>query len=80
MLGKALLRFPEIIELTLSTLQPNYMCEYLYDLCTLFTKFYQACKVIGSPEERSRLVLLAALEKVLRKGYSLLGIGYLERI
>ena len=79
-LGNALLRFPEVIEQMLSTLQPNFICEYLYDLCRKFTKFYQACKVIGSPQQNSRLVLLAALENVLRTGYSLVGIGYLERI
>ena len=79
-LGNALLRFPEVIEQMLSTLQPNFICEYLYDLCRKFTKFYQACKVIGSPQQNSRLVLLTALENVLRTGYSLVGIGYLERI
>ncbi len=79
-LGMALLRFPEVVEQALNTLMPNVLCDYLYDLCGLFTKFYSACKVLGSPEQSSRLVLLIALEKVLRQGYALVGIGYLERI
>ena len=79
-LGKELLRFQEIIELMLSTLQPNFICEYLYELCNLFTKFYQECKVIGDPAQDSRLLLLIALEKTLRKGFALVGLGYLERI
>ena len=78
-LGKELLRFQEIIELMLSTLQPNFICEYLYELCNLFTKFYQECKVIGDPAQDSRLLLLIALEKTLRKGFALVGLGYLER-
>lgn len=49
-------------------------------MCNSFTKFYQACKVIGDPEMKSRLLLIYAVDKVLRKGYELLGIGYLERI
>ena len=62
------------------TLLPNYLCDYLYELCGQFTKFYSACKVLGTPEQNQRLLLLSALEKVLRKGYSLIGIGYLEKI
>ena len=42
--------------------------------------FYKECHVIGTPEQDQRLLLLFALEKTLRKGYSLLGIGYLERL
>ncbi len=79
-LGKELLRFQEVIELMLSTLQPNFICEYLYDLCGLFTKFYQECKVIGDPAQDSRLLLCIAVEKTLRKGFDLVGLGYLERI
>ena len=79
-LGRELLRFQEVIELTLHSLLPSALCEYLYGLCVKFTKFYQACKVIGSPEQSSRLLIVNAVDKVLRKGYELVGIGYLERI
>ena len=79
-LGKALLRFQEVVEQCLTTLTPSVMCDYLYELCGQFTKFYSACKVLGTPEQNQRLLLLCALEKVLRKGYSLIGIGYLEKI
>ena len=79
-LGRGILRFQEVVETCLSTLLPSALCDYLYEICGLFTKFYQACKVIGDPQMGPRLLLLLALEKVLRKGYSLVGIGYLERI
>ena len=79
-LGRGILRFQEVVETTLASLLPSALCDYLYELTNLFTKFYQACKVIGSPEQNQRLLLLLALEKVLRTGYSLIGIGYLERI
>ena len=79
-LGRALLRFPEVVQQTLHALFPSVLCDYVYDLCLLFTKFYAACKVIGSAEEGPRLLLLSALEKTLRTAFGLLGIGYLERI
>jgi len=79
-LGKAMLRFQEVVERCLDNLLPSALCEYLYDLCNLFTKFYVACKVLGSPEMNQRLLLLAALVNVLRTGYGLIGIGFLEKI
>jgi len=79
-LARAILRFQEVIEETTVTLLPNTLCEYAYSLCIQFTKFYQNCKVIGSPEQDSRILQLSALEGILRKSYELLGLGYLERI
>jgi len=75
-----LLRFQEIVELTLNTLLPSFLCDYLYNLCVKFTKFYQQCKVIHQPEQSSRLLIICAVERVLRLGYELIGIGFLERI
>ena len=43
--GKELLRFGEVIEITLATLQPNFMCDYLYGLCGVLTTFYVKCRV-----------------------------------
>jgi len=79
-LGKGMLRFHEVVEQCLRTLSPSTLCEYLYELCNSLTKFYQACKVLGSPEQDQRLLLLSALQKVLRTGYALIGIGFLEKI
>jgi len=80
MLGKELLRFGEVIEITLATLQPNFMCDYLYGLCGVLTTFYVKCRVLGTPEQSSRLLLLYAAEKVMRKGFSLIGLGFLDRL
>ncbi|KAL3902378.1 MAG: hypothetical protein SGPRY_012090, partial [Prymnesium sp.] len=79
-LGRDILRFQEVVEEACTTLLPNTLCEYAYALTNQFTKFYQACRVIDSPQQNSRILLLSALENVLRKTYQLLGLGYLERI
>ena len=42
--------------------------------------FYRDCRVIGSPEQNSRLLLVAAAEKVMRQGFDLLGIVTLDKI
>ncbi|KAH7301974.1 hypothetical protein KP509_23G050800 [Ceratopteris richardii] len=79
-LGLHLIRFPEIIEDALTDLLPSILCEYLYNLSEVFTKFYSTCKVVGSEEETSRLLLCEATAVIMRKCFSLLGITPLYRL
>jgi len=81
-LARYMLRLPEVLELTLEYLLPSYICDFVYELCGLFSDFYNhpACKVLGSPEQQSRLILLRAVQLTLKKSYEMLGIGYLDRI
>ncbi|PWA67982.1 hypothetical protein CTI12_AA312240 [Artemisia annua] len=39
-----------------TNLVPHILCEYLYELAKKFSSLYQACQVIGTPEETSRLL------------------------
>ena len=45
-LAKLVLRFPEIIDRCVADLTPHTLCDYLYELATAFTEFYDACYVI----------------------------------
>ncbi|MCO5591152.1 hypothetical protein L7F22_045133 [Adiantum nelumboides] len=80
LLGLHIIRFPEIIEDALADLLPNTVCEYLYSLSEIFTKFYSTCKVVGSEEETSRLLLCEATAVIMRKCFELLGITPLYRL
>ncbi|GMY36190.1 arginine--tRNA ligase, cytoplasmic-like isoform X1 [Fagus crenata] len=73
-LGLHLLQFSEVVEEACTNLFPNVLCEYLYNLSEYFTKFYSNCKVVGSAEETSRLLLCEATATVMRKCFDLLGI------
>uniref|UniRef100_A0A1J3CAN3 arginine--tRNA ligase n=1 Tax=Noccaea caerulescens TaxID=107243 RepID=A0A1J3CAN3_NOCCA len=73
-LGLCLLQFAETVEEACTKLLPNLLCEYLYNLSEHFTKFYTNCKVNGSEEETSRLLLCEATAIVMRKCFHLLGI------
>lgn len=79
-LGLQLVRFPETVEDALLDLLPSTICEYLYALSESFTKFYSTCKVVGSEEETSRLLLCEATAVVMRKSFDLLGITPLYRL
>lgn len=42
-LGKCILRFPEILQKILEDLLLHTLCDYLYELATTFTEFYDSC-------------------------------------
>ncbi|KAJ7524432.1 hypothetical protein O6H91_17G004800 [Diphasiastrum complanatum] len=79
-LGLHLVQFAEIVEDALAEFYPNILCEYLYNLSEVFTKFYSNCTVIGSEQETSRLLICEATSTVMRECFKLLGITPLERL
>lgn len=42
-LGKCILRFPEVLLKILDDLLLHSLCDYLYELATTFTEFYDSC-------------------------------------
>ena len=42
-LAKLLLRFPEVVLKIHSDLYLHTLCEFMYDVATVFTEFYDAC-------------------------------------
>ena len=79
-LGFHLLRFAEILELMSRDLLPNRLTDYLYELATRFNIFFRDCRVEGSPEQDSRLILCHLTQKVLKKGFDILGLKPLDRM
>lgn len=78
------LQFAEVIEQVANEAMPHILCNYLYDLASLFMTFYEACPILKSdvPEDvrNSRLVLSRAVAKTLALGLDLLGIEVMERM
>lgn len=76
-----LLKFSEAVEESCTTLLPNVLTDYLYSLSEIFTKFYEDCKVVGSSQETSRLLLCEATALVMRKScFNLLGIEPVNKL
>jgi arginyl-tRNA synthetase len=81
-LALQLLRFAEVVEATAETYSPSKLCTYLFDLATVFTGFYEACRVLVDDQSvrSSRLGLCDLTARVLEQGLSLLGIGAPEQM
>jgi len=79
-LALKLLQFADVIENILEDLHLHRLTDYLWELTNLLTTFYTVCKVLGSEQQNSRLLLCEATRKVLHKSFFLLGFAPLERI
>lgn len=83
-LAVKLLRFEEILQQVIKDAQPNLLCNYLYELASLYMTFYEACPILkeGVPAEvrDSRLVLSIITSRLLAQGLELLGIEVMEKM
>src|SRR5574343_263563 len=78
-LAVALTQFEDVVYTVAEGSQPHHLCGYLYNVATLFSRFYEACPILKSEGEgevrQSRLQLAAATAKTLKTGLGLLGIA-----
>jgi len=72
--------FSDMLEEVLVDLYPYRICDYIYSLSNVISDFVTQCKVLGSPEMISRLLLCKAGAIVMRQCFDLLGIRYVMRI
>lgn len=83
-LAVKLLRFEEALQQVMKDAQPNLLCNYLYELASLYMAFYEACPILKDgvePTQRdSRLMLSIFTSKLLKQGLDLLGIEVMERM
>jgi arginyl-tRNA synthetase len=83
-LALKLLQFNEVINQVAIDCYPHSLCNYLYELSSLFMTFYEHCPILKSdiaPEiAQSRLQLCAYSASILKKGLDLLGIETMEKM
>ena len=82
-LARKLLDFADSIFMAAEEYRPHYLCLYLFDLATLFHRFYESCPVLsanGDAARESRLVLCDFTARTLRQGLNLLGIDVVEQM
>nr|WP_279041079.1 arginine--tRNA ligase [Snodgrassella alvi] len=79
-LAVELLKFEDVLDSVANTSYPHYLAAYLYQIATLFSRFYEACPILKADEatRNSRLQLTSLTGKTLQQGLALLGIETLE--
>lgn len=79
-LGLHLRRFGEILESFAAELMPNRLADYLYILAEKFNAFYRDCRIDGTGEQNSRLILAELTAMVLKQGLEILGLKTVDRM
>jgi arginyl-tRNA synthetase len=81
-LAKHILRLGDVIEIVSRELKPHHLCNYLYELATRFSGFYENCPVLQSeePTRSSRLALCDLTARTMALGLDLLGIEHPEQM
>ena len=79
-LALAILRLPEQLDLAVTSLDLNRVCDLLYEIATKIASFYNESMVVGSEQEASRVLLLEATRKVMGVCFDLLGMKTIDKI
>lgn len=80
LLALHLRQFGETLDVIARDLLPNRLTEYLYELAEKFNAFFRDCRVEGSPQEESRLLLAEATARILKQGLHILGLQVVDRM
>jgi arginyl-tRNA synthetase len=78
------LQFEEALQQVAQDAYPHVLCNYLYDLSSLFMAFYESCPIlkpdVDAATRASRLQLCEMVARTLACGLDLLGIEVMERM
>ncbi|OSI35659.1 arginine--tRNA ligase [Neisseria dumasiana] len=79
-LAVELLKFEDVLQSAADTSHPHYLAGYLYQVATLFSRFYEACPILKAQGEarNTRLQLAKLTGATLKQGLELLGIETLD--
>lgn len=86
-LGKVLLRFPEVILKVSNDLYLHSLCEYLYEISSAFTDFYDKCYCVEKDKSGNivkifyeRLMLCEVTARVMERCLDILGIKTVSKM
>lgn len=87
-LAKFIIKYPDVLTRVLDELMMHGLCEYMYQLSTAFTEFYDRCYCIEKDKKTGeiisinsrRILLCEATANVLKQCFDILGIQALDRM
>jgi arginyl-tRNA synthetase len=83
-LAMKLMQLEEVLDAVIAEGTPNLLCNYLYELASLYMSFYEACPIlkdgIAEDVKLARLALSNIVANTLKQGLDILGIEVMERM
>lgn len=71
---KHMANYEEILAEAANRYSPSVICKYVMQLCRLFNTYYGQEKIIGSINEKSKLILLQLISRNIKQAMGMLGI------
>lgn len=72
--------YSEVVDKATATLEPHYICNYLFELAQEFNRYYEKNQVIGDENEAHRVGIVALYADALQAGLAILGIVAPEKM
>jgi len=86
-LAKVLLRFHDVLAMITKDLCLHHLCEYVYEIATTFTEFYDSCYCVEKDStgeikkvHMGRLLLCEAVAMILERSFNILGLKPVQRM
>ena len=86
-LVKFILKFPDALNRVIKDRTPHSLCEYLYELSTTFTEFYDVCYCIEKNQDTEevtvhmdRILLTDATASVMAECFAILGLETVSKM
>lgn len=86
-LGKVLLKFPDVLIKITKDLYLHHLCEYTYEITTVFTEFYDACYCIEKDSSgdiikvnNGRILLAEITALIMTKCFEILGLKPVDKM
>ncbi|XP_066154169.1 arginine--tRNA ligase, cytoplasmic isoform X2 [Euwallacea fornicatus] len=86
-LGKVLVRFPDVLIKITDDLCMHHLCEYVYEIATTFTEFYDSCYCIEKDSSGDiikvnigRILLAEAAAMTMERCFNILGLKPVSRM
>lgn len=80
---RQLAKFKSVINLTAEKFSPNLLCDYAYELCSLYNHFYQKYQILKAESEGARLFrlkLTLAVSLILQIIFRILSLEILKKM
>ncbi|MBN2407496.1 MAG: arginine--tRNA ligase [Elusimicrobia bacterium] len=78
---KVLAHFPYLVSKCAALKSPHLITEYLREVATVFHKYYDGVRVLGSGAmEKPRLILLEGVRRIIKTGLYLIGVSAPEKM
>lgn len=77
---KHLKSYNEVLEIAAVNYTPSSICRYTLQLCRHFNSYYNVERILGSENEKSKMILLEIVSKNIEEAMQLLGIKLINEI